>query len=212
MATDEPLPHASRRRSVPVVQRCLRYSTAQIGSMAHVRPCIAASSSETELASDRSIDRIHDSSLEGRSPRAIHVAAADTETQRQGGDLRLRSAAALVVQNTDLLWHAVMQSPQEQELELLWPHASAQHTSSAFDHSVAFAETKPLGRGEAIGRARAAVEAWSEAGRQAGKASDAVRRVRNSDWVTTCICMAALWYCTEFMFPWPHPSIPWFGC
>ena len=180
--------------------------------MAHVRPCIAASSSETELASDRSIDRIHDSSLEGRSPRAIHVAAADTETQRQGGDLRLRSAAALVVQNTDLLWHAVMQSPQEQELELLWPHASAQHTSSAFDHSVAFAETKPLGRGEAIGRARAAVEAWSEAGRQAGKASDAVRRVRNSDWVTTCICMAALWYCTEFMFPWPHPSIPWFGC
>ena len=65
--------------SVPVVQRCLRYSTAQIGSMAHVRPCIAASSSETELASDRSIDRIHDSSLEGRSPRAIHVAAADTE-------------------------------------------------------------------------------------------------------------------------------------
>lgn len=133
-------------------------------------------------------------------------------TQRQRGDLRLRSAAALVVQNTDLLWHAVMQSPQEKELELLWPHASAQHTSSAFDHSVAFAETKPLGRAGGSNRPGPGCRGGVERGRQAGKASDAVRRVRNSDWVTTCICMAALWYCTEFMFPWPHPSIPWFGC
>jgi hypothetical protein len=53
------------------------------------------------------------------------------------------------------------------------------------------------GAGGAIGRARSAVEAWSEAGRL----QLCGQRVhgRSSDWVTTCICMADCRLSASFM-------------